>query len=43
MEKDVIMGLIVLVIGAGGNVTKVGVFYGMLGNIKFWVLDLEMG
>ena len=42
-EKGVTMGLIVTVIGAGGNVAEVGVFCCMFWNIKFWVLDLEAG
>ena len=41
VEKGVVMGLVVLVIGTGGNAAEAGVFHGMFGNIKFWVLDLE--
>ena len=36
------MGLVVMVIGTGGNVAEAGVFHCMSWNIKFWVLDLEM-
>ena len=37
------MGLVVPVIGAGGNVAEAKVFYSMFGNVKFQVLDLEVG
>ena len=37
------MSLVVLVIGAGGNAAEARVFCGMFGNIKFQVLDLELG
>ena len=36
------MDLIVVVIGAGDNVTEAEVFCSMLWNVKFWVLDLEV-
>ena len=37
------MGLIVAVIGAGGNVAEAGVFHCIFWNIKFQILDLEAG
>ena len=37
------MSLVVLVIGAGGNAAEAEMFHGVFGNVKFWVLDLEMG
>ena len=43
VEKGIIMDLIVVVIGAGGNVTETGVFCSVFWNVKFWVLDLEAG
>ena len=30
-------------IGAGDNAAEAGVFYCMLWNIKFWILDLKAG
>ena len=43
VEKGVIMNLVITMRGAGGNAVKAGVFHSMFGNIKFWVLDLEVG
>ena len=43
VKKGVIMGLVVPVIGAGDNVAEAKVFYSMFGNVKFQVLDLEVG
>ena len=43
VEKSVVMSLVVLVIEAGGNAVKAGVSCSMSGNVKFWVLDLEIG
>ena len=43
VEKGVVMGSIVMVIGAGDNVTEAGVFCSIFWNIKFQVLDLEAG
>ena len=43
VEKGIVMRLIVIVIGAGDNVTKAGVFCCMFWNVKVWVLDLEAG
>ena len=43
VKKGVIMDLVIVAIGAGDNVAKVGVFCCVLWNIEFWVLDLEMG
>ena len=43
MEKGVIMGLVVLMIGTGGNAAEAGVFHGVPGNDKFQILDLEAG
>ena len=37
------MSLVVPVIGAEGNVAETRVFYSMFGNVKFQVLDLEVG
>ena len=37
------MDLIVVVIGAGDNVTEAGVFCCIFWNIEFWILDLEAG
>ena len=42
VEKDVIIDLVIIVIGAGDNMAEVGVFHYMLWNIKFQVLDLEV-
>ena len=43
VEKGVVMDLIVVVIGAGDNVTEAEVFCCIFWNIEFWVLDLEAG
>ena len=37
------MGLVVLMIGTGGNAAEAGVFHGVPGNDKFQILDLEAG
>ena len=36
------MDLVIIVIGAGNNMAKAGVFCGMLWNIEFQILDLEV-
>ena len=41
VEKGVVMDLIVIVIWAGDNATKAGVFCSVFWNVKFQVLDLE--
>ena len=43
VKKGIVMSLIVVVIGAGDNVTEVGVFYCVFWNIEFQVLYLEAG
>ena len=43
VEKGVVMELIVMVIGAGDNVTEAKVFCCMFWNVEFHVLDLEVG
>ena len=37
------MSLVILVIGAGGNVVEARVFCSMFENVKFQILDLEAG
>ena len=43
VEKDVVIGLIVMVIGAGDDVAEAGMFCCIFWNVEFWVLDLEAG
>ena len=43
MEKGVVMDLIVIVIGVGDNMAETGVFCSVFQNVKFQVLDLEVG
>ena len=43
VKKGIVMSLIVVVIGAGDNVTEAGVFYCVFWNIEFQVLYLEAG
>ena len=43
MEKGIVISLIVVVIGTGGNVAEVEMFCSVFGNHKFWILDLEAG
>ena len=42
VEKGVVMGLIVAVIGVGDYAAEAGVFCYVFLNIEFWVLDLEV-
>ena len=43
MEKGVVISLVAPVIRAGGNAPEARVFYSMFGNVKFQVLDWEVG
>ena len=42
VKKGVTIGLIIVVIGAGGSVAEAEVFHCVFWNVNFWVLDLEV-